>query len=667
MSRRNELRLAPLTGPLIVFAVNVWVVWRLFFTEYMNQLQSVEGEFIAMARYIQHHWPGYDWQSMWLGGFPVVRTYQPLVHYTVAACATLFGLSAASAFHFIGALGYSLGGVAFYCLAKALSGNRAMAFGGALCFSLFSPAGVLIPRVRIDAGSIWNARRLQGLVVYGELPNVTGLMLGMFALALLHRALAKRTPGAALAAALLIAAVPATNWPSTVALSIAILCYLAALPWTKLRECFPRVAVIGLMATAFALPFALPSTILSTYGNANVMVDLPTHGPRRWFSEVLLVVCLLLVRVVLVKLRAPFGLHFAALWTTVLGWVVLSSTLAGISILPLPLRFHVALEIPITLAATFLVWQFCSWRPESRRYVAVVFILFCCVQMFHYRKHSHAMIHKLDIAHTLEYEEAAWFDANMHGERVLAPGSVQFWMNAFTDTPQMAGCCEQSALNHQGSIGSYVTAAGYRTDAESADYAMLWMKTFAVHAVSTGGAQSREWYKQVNFPNRYKDRLPLVWSSGDDAIYRVPERVAGLARVVHRGDLMRHPPANGIDVAEMRPFVAALDDPSLPAATWRWKDVNSASIRATLAPDHVISVALNYHPGWSAWIAEKQVPVHADGFGFVVIEPRCSGPCAIEMHWSPGIEPWIIVPVALFTLAGSLFWYFYERRNPARP
>src|SRR5207247_302882 len=107
-------------------------------------------------------------------------------------------------------------------------------------------------------------------------------------------------------------------------------------------------------------------------------------------------------------------------------------------------------------------------------------------------------------------------------------------------------------------------------ETESADYSLLWMKIFAVHAVGIGGPRSREAYKDFAFPNRYAGRLPLLWSGGDDFIYRVPERVAGLARVVRLKDIVRHAPANGIDVAEIRPFVTALDDATLPTASWHW-------------------------------------------------------------------------------------------------
>lgn len=649
---RNRARAA--SYPLAIFAVNAWVVWRLFFTEYLDQLRSVEGEFIAMARYIERHWPAYDWFSMWAAGYPVARTYQPAVHYTVAAVASVFGSSTASAYHLVAALNYSLGGVAFYCLANALSGSRRIAFGGALLFSLFSPSVLLSPRVRVDAGGLWNARRLQALVVYGELPNLTGLMLGMFGLALLHRALSRRTPVSAFAAALVLAAVPATNWPSTVALAIAILCYVAALPLAEMRDLLPRLARIGLLASALASPFALPSTMLSTIRNASMM-DSPAAAGLAWTSMALLLLSLAILRGVLA--RAPFGLRFASLYCAVLAWVVVADERWGVRILPLPARFHIAMEIGMTLTAALAVAQILRWRPDFRRCSTVLLVLFCGAQMYHYRQHSHSMIHPLDVARTVEYQEALWFDRNMHGERVLTPGTIQFWMNAFTDTPQMTGCCLQSILNQEDLIASYVSYAGYRSDAESADYSLLWMKAFAVHAVSIGGPQSREGYKDFRFPHRFRDRLQLAWSSGDDFIYLVPERVRGLARVVGADDVVKHPPANGIDVMELRPFVAALDDPSLPAATWKWRNVNSAAIDGTLEPDQVVSVALNYHRGWSASVSGRPVPVRSDGLGFIVIEPHCAGACTIEMNWSPGVEPWIVILAALLAFSGSLFWF----------
>src|SRR5258707_10845544 len=112
----------------------------------------------------------------------------------------------------------------------------------------------------------------------------------------------------------------------------------------------------------------------------------------------------------------------------------------------------------------------------------------------------------------------------------------------------------------------------------------------------------------------------------------------------------------------MRSFVAALDDSSLPAASWRWRDVNSAVIQATMTPDQVIAVALNYHPGWSARSTGRQLRGHSDGLGLVVIEPECSGPCTAALGWGPGPPPPFVLSPSLLALLRGLPWVLYHPR-----
>jgi uncharacterized membrane protein YfhO len=121
--------------------------------------------------------------------------------------------------------------------------------------------------------------------------------------------------------------------------------------------------------------------------------------------------------------------------------------------------------------------------------------------------------------------------------------------------------------------------------------------------------------------------------------------------------VVKYPPENGIDVVELRPFVAALDNSSLPVASTVWPDVNDAQIRAQMSAGQVISVATNYHSGWTATANGKSAPVRADGLGLIVIQPDCSGDCAVNLHWSPGPEPWICLAISITAMAGALVWW----------
>ncbi len=649
------LRNSRFTAPLAVLAVNLWICWRLFHTEYLDQLPSIEGAFISLARYIADHWPMYDWFPMWMGGYPFPRAYQPLLHYTVAVASSITGASPALAYHFITACAYSLGGVAFYFVARSLTHSRAAAFCGALLFSTFSPSLLLLPQVRADAWGWRNARRLQALVAYGEGPNITGLMLGIFALAMLHRALQQRTRGSSILAGLSLALVPATNWPSTMALLMAIAAYVIALDTRDLRDRIPRIAAISAFAAALVLPLALPGTILSTFRNANMMGDMPTPGAPRWIGLAILAAAVVVFRFALS--RAPFPVRFAALYAIITTGIVTASGYAGVRLLPQAMRFHLAMEIALVLLATTAALWLTGTHPALARPLFALTLIFCAAQAWQYRHYARSIIQPLDIHRSVEYQEAHWFAANLHGGRADAPGTVSFWMNVFTDAPQLTGCCEQSSPTREDFIADYITAAGYHSEAESADYTLLWMKAFAVEAFATGGPASREHYHSFQFPYRFRGKLPLAWQNGDDFIYRIPERAAGLARVVPTRDLVKDPPQNGIDVAELRPFVAALDDPALPVASTRWQDANHARITADITSDEAVSIAINYDPGWHATANSKPVPVREDGLGLLAVEPRCSGDCSVDLRWSPGAEPWICLAISLTALAACLLWW----------
>ena len=113
----------------------------------------------------------------------------------------------------------------------------------------------------------------------------------------------------------------------------------------------------------------------------------------------------------------------------------------------------------------------------------------------------------------------------------------------------------------------------------------------------------------------------------------------------------------------MRLFVNAIDDPSLPLARFAWQDANHAKIDGVLKPDQAVEVAINYDPGWSATANGHPVAVHADGLGFIAMEPQCDGPCNVELRWSAGAEPVISWFAALAALAVALGLIWRERHG----
>ena len=89
-------------------------------------------------------------------------------------------------------------------------------------------------------------------------------------------------------------------------------------------------------------------------------------------------------------------------------------------------------------------------------------------------------------------------------------------------------------------------------------------------------------------------------SEGDDVIYQVsPPRdnaPQSLAHVIHPDQLVCRAPVDGLDAEPLRPYIAALEDPSLPRARFQWRNPHEAAIAA----DQVLSVQVSYVPGGHA-------------------------------------------------------------------
>jgi hypothetical protein len=170
--------------------------------------------------------------------------------------------------------------------------------------------------------------------------------------------------------------------------------------------------------------------------------------------------------------------------------------------------------------------------------------------------------------------------------------------------------------------------------ARDGEIATLWLKALGAHAVSVPGPHSEEVYKPFVNPRKFDGLLPVLWREGDDTIYGVPTRSDSLAHVMAAGDLVRDPPVNGLDVAQLEKYVAALEAPVYPEAKWRWTSRHSAAIDATVAPGQVIATQVTYTPGWNATAAE----VTQDGLGLLVLKPTCQGACQIALTYDGGAE-----------------------------
>jgi hypothetical protein len=643
-----------------LLGVNIYVAMRLFTSEYISHMGSIEAAYIGLARYIVEHPFEWTWFPLWYTGVPFENTYPPLLHMCVAAVAWLGDLSPARAHHIVGGAVYCLGPVTLFWLAMRLSGRRVESFAAGLIYSLISPSAFLMARVLTDVGSLWAPRRLQTLVVYGEAPHLVALALLPLAILALDFALARRRPLPMMMAALALASVVLSNWLGAFALAIAVVALLLARSESATKTWLYATG-IGALAYALVSPWIPPGNLADIRRNAQHIGGVYRLGTEQLVYCVLLVAAMITVAWVLRRRSIAPALRFGLLFSLTIGAIPLFAEWTGRYMIPQPERYHLEMEMAFALALAFGIGALLRRSP---RIVAVVFLgcvaLFGVKQTLEYRHYARGMLQPIDITQTVEFEAAKWLEGNLPGKRIFATGSIQFWLNAFTDSPQIGGGFAQGIVNetipmiHFGV--PFTTGDGERT--------AMWLRVYGAQAVVVSGPRSRDAYPEAwRDPGKLDGVLTEVWRSGDDVIYAVPQRSSGLAYAIRAEHVVERAPVNVEDVAPVEAYAVALEDRSLPDVAADWTGPGSATLRARLDPDHLIAVQVACHEGWSAGVGDRPIEIACDGLGFQTLTPGCEGECEIELNFDGGLPAKLAAAASTAVLLGGGIWCAIDYRR----
>jgi hypothetical protein len=79
----------------------------------------------------------------------------------------------------------------------------------------------------------------------------------------------------------------------------------------------------------------------------------------------------------------------------------------------------------------------------------------------------------------------------------------------------------------------------------------------------------------------------------------------------------------------------------------------------------VLSIQISYHPGWTASVNGRSVPVRSDGIGLIVVDPGCEGECRVDLAFTGGVEAATVQIVSYGALVAGLAWIAgsYRRRH----
>ncbi len=498
----------------------------------------------------------------------------------------------------------------------------------------------------------WGMRRLTNIVFYGESPHNVALSLLPLSLLLTARFLDAPTIRRLVAAVAGTGAVILTNAFGVVVVSICfvILCAARGKYYGKALLGVSGIILLAYLAICRALP---PSLIRLMETNSQ-----SSGGDFRftYWTPLLGVVFLASLSALWAVLRSRCSpiVQFAALFSACFGGITWLG-IQGINVLPQPLRYHIEMEAGLCLLAAFLLEPLARRLPRK----AEIAVTLACLLALGWAavkdyRFARKLIRPADIARSLAYREARWIADNLPGQRVLMATEGQWLLNLFADNPQMSGGHEPSAPNWTQQVAIYTILSGANAGQQDAAISILWLKAFGCGAVVVPGVDSKDYFHAVADPKKFDGRLPLLWREAGESIYRVPQRSASLAHVIPRSAIVERRPANGLDVAPLGPYIAALDNAAAPEARLSWEHPDHGRIEAKLAPADVISVQITYDPGWRARIGKRVVPLRADQLGFIAIEPQCAGECTIDLEFQGGAERNVTLAVSLLAVVGLL-------------
>ena len=613
-----------------LITLNAALCWPLFGTEYLDAIGSVEGNFITFAKFLRDHAPHVAFVPFFDAGLPLENAYLPMVPALTAIGSALARTSPAHAFHFLAALAYCAGPLFLFFFARSWSGKVAPSYASALLWTLLSPSA-LFPSIHADLGTFFATRRLDTMVRYGEVPHNIALSLLPLALWMYSRYTMQPTSRRFAIAVIAAASVALCNAFGIVALSLSILFLVVSRDKLRLKDFLSAVAV-AITAYLLVCRFLTPSLISllrvnSQFSGGDFRITPKTLLLDAIFAAAL--ACFWLLSRRLADRMSRFAVLFALCFTAI---PVLGAW--NLNLIAQPLRYQLEMEIALCLLLAFTLAPVAArWRRA--RLLALPIALLALWIFSRDLGYARRLIRPLDISQSAVFRQARWIADHLPGQRIMVAGPATFWFNLFADNPQLSGGHDFSAPNWMQLVAVYTIYSGQNAGAADADISTFWLKVFGCGAIAV--STERPSLTLAN-PQKFDGRLPLLWRDSGDSVYLVPQKSASLAHVIPKSAIVVRRPVHGLDLAPVRAYAAALDDPSIPPATLVWQNPDQARITATLSPGQIISVQINYDPGWRASIAGRPLAVHSDQLGLILLDPGVSGNLSIDLQFQGGPE-----------------------------
>ena len=633
-------RIQTILNLTIILAVNTFLILPLFFGGYTKFLTAIDGVFIADARFISQNWPYTGWNFLWYAGFPFDFFYTPLLPYLLAFLHRLSSntLLIPDLYRMIGGLFYVLSPVSLYLFAKHILERELSALVAALAYSLL-PFAYLIPDVFHDALPLDLAPwQLQVITRYADVPHVVSLSFVPIAALFFLRVLQAPSYRRYLLASCFIALTALLNWIGFFSLILII----AVIILSELligdveikiqRSLWCLALTFGFIAFWYTPDFIEASVAYGSRGVQPLMLV---------FIAILgLTSMILIVPVFYYQRRRQFIVIIGG-WFCVFFTILFSYYFLTINLVPEPYRYVLELAMAasmlFSIAVTKGIDRLKTLKNErskimfSRGFNVALILLFIIAFLSTVGPSWNISQAHPNITDSSEYQVAHWLSENiLEGERVYATGSHSFWLNAFSDIPQVSGGSTLANTN------GWWEAVMYNIDKyHDGHIATLWARVFNVKYIVVNFPNSTVPYKNYNFPNKFEGLLERVYEWNGDVVYEVPLLNPSIAQIVYVEQMNSLDPIENVIDLALRDYVATIDHNSTSSMLEILKlNPSEIVLNASIREGQAIQIQMTYDPGWKAYSEEGQkIPVESDPLGFILISPA-SGEQIIQMQYT---------------------------------
>lgn len=603
MGLRNRLIAAAL------FLSNLIILGPFLITGYSDQPWNNGYVYMAIARMFRDH--KWTWNPLQYAGAPFHYLYPPVFQVLTAAIPFV---SIGHAFHIVTACAYAFVPVCLYFLALAMFESPVLAALAAVAYSVFpSPVYYALP--------VW-----KGLAIpYSLAPWGFVAMIGYeeaahaFALSFTLLAITAAWKDRWTVTAFLAAVVFLTNWPAMIGLGLA----LSAI--AVRRKLLPLIGAVGIAYGLTAFWMTPGYFVSSTLLNRIVISNTNPGDPVSRTTLLILAAAAAVVAISLWK-RIPAALAMVLAWVSVLGAVVISFSLAGNNLVPMPNRYMLEFNTGCILAIVGLV----SLIPRGRNLAAT--LIFAAGTWASFGFITKAWTFQplpVDPKTLLTFQISDWLKQHAGSSRVLASGELDSTLALWSDVPQIGGT-GQDVSNFLMFAAQKQVAYGCAPD--SAVVSELWLRALNIHYFVVHEADSREYFHWFAQPEKFRT-LHLAWDNNTgDKIYEIP--ATHQAVVVDSAAMTRLPPLRSTDDTTFLNAYVNWAAGKRPASV-HWSGDDTFETTTVLAPGEAILMKTTYDRGWHT---------ESDPLGFTLL--RKPARYTFRASW----DVWLARSVTLMTL-----------------